>query len=125
MTGYTQHMLLKDTDQMGMASGLEVRVPFFDNDLVQYVLSIPDQFKIPHTPKALLVDALDDLLPPEIVNRPKWALPSWESHSRSPQSFWPRTPAIVLRPQHLQRQHGAADVERFSAAKKGVLWSQI
>ena len=83
MCGYTTHMLLKDTDQMSMASGLEVRVPFFDNDLVEYVLSLPDEVKYPHTPKALLVNALGDLLPPEIVHRPKmgFTLP-WEQWLR-------------------------------------------
>jgi asparagine synthase (glutamine-hydrolysing) len=83
MSGYTTHMLLKDTDQMSMASGLEVRVPFFDNDLVEYVLSLPDSIKYPHTPKALLVSALGDLLPSEIVNRPKmgFTLP-WEQWLR-------------------------------------------
>ncbi|MCA0238540.1 MAG: asparagine synthase (glutamine-hydrolyzing) [Bacteroidetes bacterium] len=83
MTGYTNHMLLKDTDQMSMASALEVRVPFFDNDLVDYVLSLPDSIKFPHTPKSLLVGALGDLLPSEIVHRPKmgFTLP-WEQWLR-------------------------------------------
>ena len=83
MSGYTTHMLLKDTDQMSMASGLEVRVPFFDNDLVDYVLALPDHVKYPHTPKGLLVGALGDLLPPEIVHRPKmgFTLP-WEQWLR-------------------------------------------
>lgn len=69
--GYTQHTLLKDTDQMSMAVSLEVREPFFDHDLVTYVLGIPDQLKFPHTPKSLLVDSLQGLLPPEIVHRRK------------------------------------------------------
>lgn len=69
--GYTQHTLLKDTDQMSMAVSLEVREPFFDHDLVTYVLGIPDAMKFPHTPKSLLVDALQGLLPPEIVHRRK------------------------------------------------------
>ena len=83
ISGYTVHMLLKDTDQMSMASGLEVRVPFFDNDLVDYVLALPDAVKYPHTPKGLLVGALGDLLPPEIVHRPKmgFTLP-WEQWLR-------------------------------------------
>jgi len=68
---YMQNVLLRDTDQMSMAHALEVRVPFLDYTLVEYVLSVPDRFKYPHTPKKLLVDALGDLLPPEIVNRPK------------------------------------------------------
>ncbi|TND02406.1 MAG: asparagine synthase [Bacteroidetes bacterium] len=71
MSSYMQNVLLRDTDQMSMAHALEVRVPFLDYKLVQYVLDLPDKFKYPHTPKKLLVDALGDLLPPEIVNRPK------------------------------------------------------
>lgn len=68
---YMQNVLLRDTDQMSMAHALEVRVPFLDYKLVEYVLGIPDEMKYPSTPKKLLVDAMGDLLPPEIVNRPK------------------------------------------------------
>jgi asparagine synthase (glutamine-hydrolysing) len=69
--GYTQHTLLKDTDQMSMAVSLEVREPFFDHDLVAFVLSIPDEVKYPAYPKRLLVEAVDGLLPEEIVFREK------------------------------------------------------
>ncbi|MBX3256518.1 MAG: asparagine synthase (glutamine-hydrolyzing) [Chitinophagaceae bacterium] len=69
--GYTQHTLLKDTDQMSMAVALEVREPFFDTDLVQYVLGIPDQYKQPVYPKSLLVESVKPLLPDEIVFRKK------------------------------------------------------
>lgn len=69
--GYTQYTLLRDMDQMSMASSLEVREPFFDHDLVSYVLNIPDHIKHPHYPKQLLVEALGNLLPPEIVHRKK------------------------------------------------------
>ena len=69
--GYTQSVLLKDADQMSMAVSLELREPFFDNDLVEYVLNIPDNFKFPAYPKKLLVESLGDLLPPEIVFRRK------------------------------------------------------
>ena len=78
--GYTQQTLLKDTDQMSMAVSLEVREPFFDHELVEYVLNIPDHIKKPTYPKKLLVEALGDLLPAEIVHRKKqgftfpWAL---------------------------------------------------
>jgi asparagine synthase (glutamine-hydrolysing) len=68
---YMQNVLLRDTDQMSMAHALEVRVPFLDYTLVEYVLNLPDNIKFPHTPKKLLVDACKDLLPDEIVNRPK------------------------------------------------------
>ena len=68
---YMQNVLLRDTDQMSMASALEVRVPFLDYKLVEYVLGIADKHKYPHTPKKLLTDSLQDLLPPEIINRKK------------------------------------------------------
>jgi len=77
---YMQHTLLRDADQMSMAHALEVRVPFLDHRLVEYVLGVPDRFKFPHTPKKLLTDSFPDLLPESLINRPKmgftfpWAL---------------------------------------------------
>jgi len=76
---YMQNVLLRDTDQMSMASSLEVRVPFLDYKLVEYVHQIPDKFKFPHSPKKLLVDSLN-ILPNEVVNRPKMGfLLPWNS----------------------------------------------
>lgn len=69
--GYTQHTLLKDTDQMSMAVSLEVREPFFDHDLVEFVMAVPDALKKPLYPKSLLVESLKPLLPDEIVFRKK------------------------------------------------------
>ena len=69
--GYTQHTLLKDTDQMSMAVSLEVREPFFDQDLVEFIMAVPDQLKRSNYPKRLLVEALKPMLPNEIVFRKK------------------------------------------------------
>lgn len=69
--GYTQHTLLRDMDQMSMARSLEVREPYFDKDLVEFVLHIPDNQKFPTYPKKLLVESLGGLLPPEIIHRKK------------------------------------------------------
>ena len=71
ITSYMQNVLLRDTDQMSMASALEVRVPFLDHHLVEYVMGIKDDFKAPVTPKKLLTDSLKDLLPDEVVSRKK------------------------------------------------------
>jgi asparagine synthase (glutamine-hydrolysing) len=68
---YLQNVLLRDTDQMSMAVALEVREPFLDYKLMEFALSVKDAYKYPHTPKKLLIDSLGDLLPGEIVNRPK------------------------------------------------------
>lgn len=80
MYGYMQNVLLRDTDQMTMSHALEVRVPFLDHELVEYVSQVPDPIKYPHSPKKLLTESFDDLLPDEIVDRPKmgFVLP-WES----------------------------------------------
>lgn len=84
LLGYTLNVLLKDTDQMGMASALEIREPFFDYQLVEYVLQIPDPLKYPHYPKSLLVESLAPLLPHAIVHRSKkgFSLPwkHWLQH---------------------------------------------
>ena len=69
--GYTQNTLLKDTDQMSMAVALEVREPFFDSDLIEYALGVPDQYKQPVYPKSLLVESVKPLLPDEVVFRKK------------------------------------------------------
>jgi len=68
---YMQNVLLRDADQMSMAVALEVREPFLDYRLIDFVLGINDTLKFPHTPKKLLTDSLGDLLPNEIINRPK------------------------------------------------------
>ena len=79
MGTYMSHTLLRDTDQMSMAHALEVRVPFLDHHLVLQALATPDDQKWPHTQKQLLTDAIPDLLPHEIIHRPKmgFVLP-WE-----------------------------------------------
>jgi asparagine synthase (glutamine-hydrolysing) len=69
--GYTQQTLLKDIDQMSMAQSLEIREPFFDQDLVEFVMSVPDHYKAPIYPKSLLVESIKPLLPAEIVHRKK------------------------------------------------------
>ncbi len=68
---YTTNVLLKDTDQMSMANGLEVRVPFFDHELVEYLLSVPDESKKLKFPKQLLVEAFESYIPPRIYKRKK------------------------------------------------------
>lgn len=80
---YTKPVLLKDMDQMSMANSLEVRVPFLDHRLVEYLVSIDGVHKSTVSPKRLLVESLDGLLPNEVVNRKKqgFAFP-WEDWMR-------------------------------------------
>lgn len=69
---YLQNQLLKDTDFMSMHHSIEVRVPFLDHPLVEYVSSLSSDIKLSQRlNKPLLVEATRDLLPPEIFSRPK------------------------------------------------------
>ncbi|HSD47740.1 MAG TPA: asparagine synthase (glutamine-hydrolyzing) [Pyrinomonadaceae bacterium] len=75
LEGYMANTLLRDTDVMSMAHSLEVRVPFVDTKLVDYVLSLPGEWKLDQrhsgVPKPLLADAVADLLPREFLGRRK------------------------------------------------------
>jgi asparagine synthase (glutamine-hydrolysing) len=72
LTGYMRRMLLRDADQMSMAVSLEMRVPFLDHELVEYVLGLPATAKKRYPGvKGLLVEACRDLLPPSVYDRPK------------------------------------------------------
>lgn len=68
--------LLDRKDRMTMASGLEVRVPFADHRLVEYLYNVPWDFKYRgEEVKALLKDAARDILPPEVIARKKSPYP--------------------------------------------------
>jgi asparagine synthase (glutamine-hydrolysing) len=69
---YMHDVLLRDTDQMSMAHGLEARVPLLDHRLVEYVMGLPESVKTSDVrPKRLLVESLDAELPKACVDRPK------------------------------------------------------
>jgi asparagine synthase (glutamine-hydrolysing) len=71
-TTYMQDVLLRDSDQMSMACGVELRVPLLDHSLVEYVVGLPEARKMPRgMPKRLLVESVGPTMPLAIVNRPK------------------------------------------------------
>ena len=68
--------LLDRSDRMSMFNGLELRVPFCDYRLVQYLWNIPWDIKaLNGREKGLLRYIVKDLLPEEIVNRKKSPYP--------------------------------------------------
>jgi asparagine synthase (glutamine-hydrolysing) len=86
MRTYMASTLLRDTDAVSMAQSLEVRVPMLDTPLVEFVGSLPDAGRRrASAQKALLVEALGDLLPQEILAQRKrtFTLP-WEEWLRGP-----------------------------------------
>lgn len=69
---YMTNTLLRDSDSMSMAHGLELRVPFLDRSLVEACFRIPGRKKMEGTsPKSMLLANLGVELPDEIVHRPK------------------------------------------------------
>jgi len=68
--------LLDRSDRMAMYNGFELRVPFCDYRLAEYVWNIPWEMKALHgREKGLLRYIMKDLLPEEIVDRKKSPYP--------------------------------------------------
>lgn len=64
-------MLMK-VDLMSMANSLEVRVPFLDYEVVNFIFSLPGEFKInSNIRKRILQDTFKEFLPAQLYNRPK------------------------------------------------------
>lgn len=69
---YMADVLLRDSDVMSMRHSLELRVPFVDRPLIEWLWQQPARFKEDRRhPKSVLVEAASDILPPKLVNRKK------------------------------------------------------
>ena len=78
---YFMQSLLERKDRMSMAHGLEVRVPFSDARIASYLYNVPWSYKYENgVEKALLREAMRDVLPDEIYRRKKSPYP--KTHSR-------------------------------------------
>jgi asparagine synthase (glutamine-hydrolysing) len=81
--------LLALTDKMTMATSIECRAPFVDQELVEMAMRLPDSLKIRGlTMKYLLKKVVKPWLPPEILNRKKRGfgapMGSWIRNDLSP-----------------------------------------
>ena len=64
--------ILTKVDRMSMATSLEVRVPLLDHKLIDFVTKVPASLKLAgRETKHLLKRVAKDLIPAEILNRPK------------------------------------------------------
>jgi len=82
---YMQNQLLRDTDVMSMSHGLEVRVPFLDEDFQQLAANISPEIRFnKNQPKKILIDSFSKILPEAVWNRPKmgftFPFQEWMSH---------------------------------------------
>ena len=85
---YMSDVLLRDSDVISMRHSIELRVPFIDRPLIEWLWRQPSKFKFDRSqPKSALFDATRDLLPPGLMKRRKWGFsfpfPIWmRSHLR-------------------------------------------
>ncbi len=127
---YMHDVLLRDTDQMSMAHALEVRVPLLDHKLVEYLMGLPDERKASNgTPKRLLVESLNGLLPEEIVQRPKrgftlpfepWMRGGLRKFCEERLSLERTASRKLFRPQRVQQLW-----QSFQAGRSDVSWSRL
>jgi asparagine synthase (glutamine-hydrolysing) len=69
---YLADDILVKVDRMSMAHGLEVRAPFLDHQLVEYVAALPSRLKLRgRTSKFLLRHAMRSVLPEAVLSKPK------------------------------------------------------
>ena len=66
---------VKRVDNMTMAWGLEARVPFLDHELVELANRIPPELKLAQDGKGILKDAARQVVPDEVIDRPKGYFP--------------------------------------------------
>ncbi len=98
--------LLDRKDRMSMYSGLEVRVPFCDHRIAEYLYGVPWEFKdYQGKEKGLLRYAMKDFLPPEVL---------WRKKSPYPKTWHPQYLALV-----------SARLEGILAQKDAPLFSLV
>ena len=105
--------LLLKADKMTMANSIELRVPLLDHRLLEFATALPDAFKLQgRETKRVLRRALSDVIPREILQRPKAGFPV-------PYETWLRTElrsqieAILLDP---------ATISRGYLSEPGLRW---
>lgn len=129
---YLVELLMKQ-DQMSMAASVESRVPFLDHELVEFAAMLPPSAKLRGlTTKRLLREAARDLLPIEILKRPKMGFPvpfgrwmrgPWSSIAREVLLDRRTRERGVLAPRAVER---LIDRHRSGAANNGdAIWALV
>jgi asparagine synthase (glutamine-hydrolysing) len=112
---YLANTLLRDSDQMGMAHSIEIRVPFLDKSLVELVLSLPEAIHLKGSgPKPLLESAMRDKINRTWFDRPKMGF-------TFPFDEWFRGPLRT------EIENGLAELSNFPFQPKAVqnLWQKF
>lgn len=72
LTSHLPGQILNKVDRAGMMHGLEVRSPFLDTELVEFVFNLPYEYKVRNEEqKYILKDILSEYMPADFVYRKK------------------------------------------------------
>jgi asparagine synthase (glutamine-hydrolysing) len=126
---YLSFVLLRDIDAMSMAHSLEVRVPFLDRLLGDVACRISSGLKLRDgIGKWVLKHALRDLLPDEVLFRPKMGFglpyPLWMRRSLAPIVRETLSPERVRRRGVFDPQASSALLDRFYRGDDNV-WRKL
>ncbi|MBE6023078.1 MAG: asparagine synthase (glutamine-hydrolyzing) [Cellulosilyticum sp.] len=95
---YFMNALLERKDRMSMASGVEVRVPFSDHRILEYVYNVPWEIKFKgQSEKALLRAAMAEYLPDYYLKRKKSPYPKTHNPLYE-QMVWKKLELILNNP---------------------------
>lgn len=127
---YMADVLLRDSDVFSMAHSLELRVPFVDLPLLEWLWPQPTRFKFdPAHVKRALADAVADVVPAAIRQRPKQGFtlpfPIWMGRELRPfleETFSPTALAACpwLEPAAVQRTW-----QDFAVRGETRAWSRV
>jgi asparagine synthase (glutamine-hydrolysing) len=125
-------LLLMRVDKVTMANSIEARVPFLDEDVVEFALRLPSSLKFKNgIAKYILKKAAEGVLSPQVIYRKKWGFcgsattivtPALAAHAREVVLASPLIGALLhrARVEQLFRQH---DVQpRFNSFK---IWNLL
>ena len=124
---YLPNILLRDSDQMGMAHAFEIRCPFLDLPLLEYVLSLPDAFKPVRPGKKLLLDTFGDMLPEEVYKRQKMGF-------TFPWGIWLRGPLRAFAEENIRALQAVPLInapavealwQRFLQGDRSLSWARV
>lgn len=117
--------LLDRKDRMSMAVGLEVRVPFCDHRLVEYVYNTPWSLKsFDGREKSLLREATADVLPRSVYERVKSPYPSTQD-PRYARALQDQAGDLLTRPSHRVFDLVDRDRVRRAAEREAPVSSQV
>jgi len=120
---YLQDDIMVKTDRVSMMHSLEVRAPFLDIDLVDFVRRIPNNYKLRRgTTKYILKAALQPVLPHDVLHRSKKGFGSpvgaWFKNGALPTSS---AQAVGTKAQFVQRR--AAAHRAGKSDERALLWN--